>query len=128
MKVINIKPYNKGKLRAFFDVLTAEGFTIKGFKIMEGINGEFVSRPSQQDKNGEWYDTVYCTKEMSSELLKIAKAQLILPDGKNIRHADATELQDVIKNDLDVPEIPQMEGTREQLDNLKISDDEDIPF
>ena len=51
MKVINWKPYNKGKLRGFFDVLTGEGFTIKGFKIMEGINGEFVSRPSQQDKN-----------------------------------------------------------------------------
>ena len=125
MKVINFKPYNKGKLRAFFDVLTAEGFTIKGFKIMEGINGEFVSRPSQQDKNGEWYDTVYCTKEMSSELLRIAKRLKGLGDNKS---ENATELQDVIKNDLDVPEIPQMEGTREQLDNLKISDDEDIPF
>tara|TARA_Y100000401_G_C8304797_1_gene216260 strand:+ start:183 stop:560 length:378 start_codon:yes stop_codon:yes gene_type:complete len=125
MKVINFKPYNKGKLRAFFDVLTAEGFTIKGFKIMEGINGEFVSRPSQQDKNGAWYDTVYCTKEMSSELLRIAKRLKGLGDNKS---ENATELQDVIKNDLDVPEIPQMEGTREQLDNLKISDDEDIPF
>ena len=39
MKVINWKPYNKGKLRGFFDVLTAEGFTLKGFKIMESING-----------------------------------------------------------------------------------------
>ena len=106
MKIINMKPYNKGKLRAFFDVLTAEGFTIKGFKIMEGINGEFVSRPSQQDKNGEWYDTVYCTKEMSSELLKMAKAQLILPDGKNIKQADATELQEAIENDLDNEDIP----------------------
>ena len=75
MKVINWKPYNKGKLRGFFDVLTAEGFTLKGFKIMEGINGEFVSRPSQQDKNGEWFDTVYCTKEISAELLKMVKAE-----------------------------------------------------
>ena len=103
MKVINLKPYNKGKLRAFFDVLTAEGFTIKGFKIMEGINGEFVSRPSQQDKNGEWYDTVYCTKEMSSELLKIAKRLKGLGDNKS---ENATELKDVIENDLDDEDIP----------------------
>ena len=82
MKVINWKPYNKGKLRGFFDVLTAEGFTIKGFKIMEGINGEFVSRPSQQDKDGEWFDTVYCTKEMSAELLKIVKRLKGLGDPK----------------------------------------------
>ena len=74
MKVINWKPYNKGKLRGFFDVLTAEGFTIKGFKIMEGINGEFVSRPSQQDKDGEWFDTVYCTREMSDKILVMVKA------------------------------------------------------
>ena len=74
MKVINWRPYNKGKLRGFFDVLTGEGFTIKGFKIMEGINGEFVSRPSQQDKDGEWYDTVYCTREISEKLLKMVKA------------------------------------------------------
>ena len=82
MKVINWKPYNKGKLRGFFDVLTAEGFTLKGFKIMEGINGEFVSRPSQQDKDGEWFDTVYCTKEMSAELLKIVKRLKGLGDPK----------------------------------------------
>ena len=42
---------------------------------MEGINGEFVSRPSQQDKDGEWYDTVYCTKEISEKLLKMVKAE-----------------------------------------------------
>ena len=82
MKVINWKPYNKGKLRGFFDVLTAEGFTLKGFKIMDSINGEFVSRPSQQDKNGEWFDTVYCTKEMSAELLKIVKRLKGLGDPK----------------------------------------------
>ena len=108
MKVINWRPYGKGKLRGFFDVLTAEGFTLKGFKIMEGINGEFVSKPSQQ-KDGEYYDTIYCTKEMSEELLKMAKKEM---------------------------QSEQPEGTREQAESLttKTSDDtkqetdEVIPF
>ena len=33
---------NWGKLRAFFDLKTSDGFIIKGFKIVEGINGLFV--------------------------------------------------------------------------------------
>ena len=99
MKVINWKSYNKGKLRGFFDVLTGEGFTIKGFKIMEGINGEFVSRPSQQDKNGEWFDTVYCTKEMSAELLKIVKRLKGLGDTKEDSNINQDIEQDLQKSD-----------------------------
>lgn len=75
MKVINWTPFNKGKLRGFFDVLTAEGFTLKGFKIMEGINGEFVSNPSQQNKDGEYFDTVWTNKEMKDKLFEMVKKE-----------------------------------------------------
>ena len=44
-----------GKLRAFFDLRTTDGFIIKGFKIVEGINGVFVGMPSVQNKEGEYY-------------------------------------------------------------------------
>ncbi len=61
-----------GKLRAFFDLRTTDGFIIKGFKIVEGINGLFVGMPSGQNKEGEYYDSVLADKELRDELEKIA--------------------------------------------------------
>ena len=46
MKIERMNKGSWGKVRAFFDLATQEGFTIKGFKIIEGINGLFVSMPS----------------------------------------------------------------------------------
>ena len=61
-----------GKLRAFFDLSTQEGFTIKGFKIIEGINGLFVSMPSQKSNDGEFYDSVFASKDLRDELNQLA--------------------------------------------------------
>ena len=36
-----------------------EGIIIKGFKIVEGRNNDFVSWPSQKGKDGKYYDLVY---------------------------------------------------------------------
>jgi len=72
---LKIERMNKGtwgKLRAFFDVQTDEGFTIKGFKIVEGINGLFVSPPSQKGKDDEYYDTIFIAPELREELNQVA--------------------------------------------------------
>jgi len=61
-----------GKLRAFFDLKTTDGFVIKGFKIVEGINGMFVGMPSNKNKEGEYSDAVYADKELRAELEKLA--------------------------------------------------------
>ena len=42
MKIMNMRKGSWGKLTAFFDVVTDEGFIIKGFKLVNGINGSFV--------------------------------------------------------------------------------------
>ena len=67
---------NWGKVRAFFDIRTEDGFVVKGFKIMEGINGLFVSMPSQKGKNSqgddEWFDTVWVEKELRDQLNQTA--------------------------------------------------------
>ena len=63
---------NWGKLRAFFDLKTSDGFVIKGFKIVEGINGLFVGMPSVQNKEGEYYDSVFADKDLRDELEKLA--------------------------------------------------------
>jgi len=61
-----------GKVRAFFDIMTDEGFTIKGFKIIEGINGLFVGIPSQKGKDDEYFDTVFVAPELREELNHVA--------------------------------------------------------
>ena len=57
---LKIERMNKGewgKIKAFFDLRTDEGFVIKGFKLIHGINGLFVGNPSQKGNDGEYYDT-----------------------------------------------------------------------
>ncbi len=61
-----------GKIRAFFDLQTQEGFTIKGFKLVEGINGLFVGFPSQKGNDEEYRDTVWADRELKDELGQLA--------------------------------------------------------
>ena len=76
MKIERMNKGSWGKVRAFFDIRTEEGLVVKGFKIMEGINGMFVSMPSQKGKNpqgdDEWFDTVWAEKELRDELNQLA--------------------------------------------------------
>jgi len=61
-----------GKIRAFLDVRTDDGFVIKGFKLVEGINGLFVGFPSQKGNDGEYHDTVWAEKEIKDALTQLA--------------------------------------------------------
>ena len=63
MKIINMRKGSWGKLTAFFDVVTDEGFIMKGFKLVNGINGPFVGFPSQKGNDDEYYDTIWITEE-----------------------------------------------------------------
>ena len=70
MRVTNLRIYNgDSSLRAFFDVETEEGMVVKGFKIVEGINGLFVGNPSEySEKDDKYYDRVFIPKELKDEL------------------------------------------------------------
>ena len=59
---------NWGKVRAFFDLTSEEGFIIKGFRLVEGINGLFVSMPSQKSQDGEYYDTVLADRILRDKI------------------------------------------------------------
>ena len=72
MKIDRMNKGNWGKVRAFFDVQTEEGFTMKGFKLVEGINGLFVGFPSQKGNDDEYRDTIWADKELKDELAQIA--------------------------------------------------------
>ena len=58
----------ESKLRAFADISFA-GIVIKGFSVVDGSKGLFVSMPRHQGKDGKWYNTVWpSTKELKQQL------------------------------------------------------------
>ena len=64
-----------GKIKAFFDLQTEDGFTIKGFKMVEGTNGMFVGFPSQKGKDEEYHDTVWADKDVKDQVTELAKRE-----------------------------------------------------
>ena len=58
IKIVRLNKINKeGSLRAFVD-LNLNTITIKGFKVIQGTKGLFLSNPSEKGKDGKYYDTV----------------------------------------------------------------------
>ena len=101
-----------GKIRAFFDLQTEEGFTIKGFKLVEGINGLFVGFPSQKGNDEEYHDTVWADREIKEQVNQLA----IKTYGQEVM-----EPPPVIDDD-DFPPPPKPEPAAVPFS------DEDIPF
>ena len=75
MKIIRmnlLKSEGGGKTAAFFDIQTNDGIILKGFRLVNGSSGLFLSSPDQKGKDGKYYETVTLPKEMKSELEKMA--------------------------------------------------------
>lgn len=63
---------NGGQLKAFADIMVGGQFSVKGFRIVEGKKGLFVSLPSEIGKDGNWYNTFKpITKEAHAELTRV---------------------------------------------------------
>ena len=121
-----------GKVRAFFDVQTDEGFTIKGFKLIEGINGLFVSLPSQKGKDDEYFDTVYVAPEIREELNHVAIQTYGMQndDSDNFEFPSKAPETPVSNNVASTNDTPVKEESFEPAkaeENNTFSDD-DIPF
>jgi len=75
MKIERMNKGDWGKILAFFDLITEDGFTIKGFKLVEGNNGRFVGFPSQKNKDDEYHDTVWADKDVKDKVTELAKRE-----------------------------------------------------
>ena len=117
-----------GKVRAFFDVMTEEGFTIKGFKIIEGINGLFVSMPSQKGKEDEYFDTVYVAQELREELNQLALQTYGMNDSSdNFNFPNNNQTTEAPSRADETPE--KVENLSEKADSSEpVTSDDDIPF
>ena len=107
---------NWGKIRAFFDLQTEEGFTIKGFKLVEGINGLFVGFPSQKGSDDEYYDTVWADRDVKEQVNQLA----IKSYGQEIMDSPQEMADD------NFPPPPQPEPA--EVPMAVPFSDEDIPF
>ena len=73
MKITRMKTGEWSNIRAFFDLETSEGFTLKGFKIvLGGEDGQFVAFPSQKGKDNEYYDTIWADKDLKQKVKELA--------------------------------------------------------
>ena len=69
IEVVDIRKITgDGKLKAFADVKVGDCLVVKGFCVMEGKNGIFVSMPRKASKDGRWFDIVEPDESLKREL------------------------------------------------------------
>jgi stage V sporulation protein G len=74
MKIVrmNLLQNSSSRTLAFFDVQTMDGIIIKGFRVVNGTNGLFISSPDEKGKDGKYYENVILPKEMKDNLQELA--------------------------------------------------------
>ena len=103
-KIDRMKKGSWGKIVAFFDLkfvgMTSHfDMTIKGFKLVEGVNGKFVSMPSQKGDDGEYRDNVFADKDTRNILNNLA-IKAFESEGEEIEEKPMEELIAAAKDDL----------------------------
>lgn len=69
VEVVDIrKIVGDGNLRAFADVRVGDSLVIKGFCVMQGKSGIFVSMPRKASKDGRWFDILEPDDALKREL------------------------------------------------------------
>ncbi len=62
----------EGPLKAIADITINDEFLVKGFRIVEGKKGLFVSEPKQAGNDGKWYGTAFpLNDDVKKELDKV---------------------------------------------------------
>ena len=69
VEVVDIRKITgDGNLKAFADVRVGESLVIKGFCVMQGKSGIFVSMPRKASKDGRWFDIVEPDESLKRQL------------------------------------------------------------
>lgn len=138
MKIKNMRQPNEegqwGKVKAFFDVENS-GFEMKGFRLVEGINGLFVSMPSRKgtDENGndKWFDTIWIeSRDVREQLNTLALAEYNSTESTNSDMIQSNQNAEPASN----PTAESTTGDNIKSDNINSESttpafsDEDIPF
>ena len=125
MKIDRMNKGEWGKLRAFFDLRTNEGIVIKGFKLVEGVNGLFVGMPSQKGKDDEFFDTVFMERDVRDKLNDLAMDEYNNPSSAPEPTSLETASTPNISSD-EPAKIDEMTTTADE--GVQPFDDNDVPF
>ena len=125
MKIDRMNKGEWGKLRAFFDLRTNEGIVIKGFKLVEGVNGLFVGMPSQKGKDDEFFDTVFMEREIRDKLNDLAMDEYNNPSSNP--EATSTATASTTSNTSNEPASVDEVATSSD-EGVQPFDDNDVPF
>ena len=70
LEVMDIrKIVGDGNLRAYADVKVSDSLVIRGFMVLKGKNGVFVSVPRKPSRDGKWFDQLtFLSDELKREL------------------------------------------------------------
>ena len=136
---MNVGPW--GKVMAYFDVVSSEGFSMKGFKLVDGINGLFVSVPSQKGTddqgNPKYFDTIWIeSKELRQELNDLAIETYNQKNNSNSEAANYNNQNNYSSNNTGAnlsaenpTEQTNQDSTGESnTDNIKSFSDDEVPF
>tara|TARA_B100001758_G_C17871573_1_gene334151 strand:- start:20 stop:427 length:408 start_codon:yes stop_codon:yes gene_type:complete len=135
MEIKNMRKPNEdgqwGKVKAFFDVANA-GFEMKGFRLIEGINGLFVSMPSRkgtdQDGNDKWFDTVWIeSQDLREKLNQEAINSYNSGSSQPSQYTSSGDNQSSVKNDEAAGNNLKDDSVGNDSSEPAFSDD-DIPF
>ncbi len=74
MKIVRMNTLHNSssKTLAFFDVQTQDGIIIKGFRVVDGTKGLFISSPDEKGKDGKFYENVILPRDMKENLQEMA--------------------------------------------------------
>lgn len=69
IKVQRIFPIENKSLKAFADIVINDSILIKNIRLVDGANGLFISMPSEQGKDNNWYEDVRClTQDVRTQI------------------------------------------------------------
>ncbi|OQX51616.1 MAG: septation protein SpoVG [Candidatus Cloacimonas sp. 4484_209] len=67
---VRITLRDEPKLKAFANITLDDCFVIRGLKIIEGVNGYFISMPSRKGKDGNYRDIAHPINNETREMLE----------------------------------------------------------
>ena len=71
---IRVFPVEEDKLKAFVSIIIDDCFVVSDIKIIDGVNGLFVSMPSKKRKNGTFRDIAH---PLNNETRKMIEEKII---------------------------------------------------
>jgi stage V sporulation protein G len=75
---------DESKTKAIVDVVMDNDFVIKGVKIVDGVNGLFITMPNKKDQKGNYHDacfpiTAKFRNELNEAVLSVYQTSLAIP-------------------------------------------------